>query len=108
MRQRSRIPRRSRPTATLEPPRDIRSSRICIDGDEHLVLSYPLPKVVAPSELSPAEREVAEALVHGWSLEDIAQRRGTSARTVANQARSIFEKLRVDSRIALARIMTRR
>jgi DNA-binding NarL/FixJ family response regulator len=60
-----------------------------------------------PVALSPAGREVAEALVHGCSVEDIAQRRGTSTRTVANQVRSIFTKLGVSSRIALARLVTR-
>ena len=66
MKGRSHIARRSRPTPALEPPRGLRSSRICIDGEEHLVLSYPLAKVLAPPELSLAEREVAEALVRGW------------------------------------------
>ena len=52
--------------------------------------------------LSPAERAVVEAVLRGQSNREIAERRGTSVRTVANQMASIFRKLQVGSRGELA------
>ncbi|MCZ7687269.1 MAG: helix-turn-helix transcriptional regulator [Sandaracinaceae bacterium] len=51
--------------------------------------------------LSPAEREVAEAVLRGRSDREIARERRTSERTVANQLRSVFRKLSVGSRAEL-------
>lgn len=51
-----------------------------------------------PDVLTAAEREVAEAVVRGHSNAEIARARGTSVRTVANQMRTLFEKLGVGSR----------
>lgn len=70
-------------------------------GVEYLVLSLPAE---APRglPLSDAERDVVAALLAGDSNRDIAARRGTSVRTVANQVASIFRKLGVASRAELA------
>jgi DNA-binding CsgD family transcriptional regulator len=51
-----------------------------------------------PSSLTQAEREVAESVVRGLANAEIARARGTSVRTVANQMRTLFEKLGVGSR----------
>lgn len=62
------------------------------------MFSYPLPSPALPASLSPAERAVALALLEGHSNAEIAEARGTSVRTVANQLASLFRKLGVGSR----------
>jgi DNA-binding CsgD family transcriptional regulator len=52
----------------------------------------------ATAELTDAEREVVRGVVEGKSDAAIAESRGTSARTVANQLRRVFTKLSVHSR----------
>jgi DNA-binding NarL/FixJ family response regulator len=56
--------------------------------------------------LSATEREIAEQIVAGLTNAAIARARGTSAYTVANQIRAIFEKLAVGSRAELVRRLT--
>jgi DNA-binding CsgD family transcriptional regulator len=51
--------------------------------------------------LSVAERAVVGLAVLGLSNQDIASRRGSSARTVANQLGSAYRKLGVSSRAEL-------
>ena len=72
------------------------------DGEEFILLSYPVARPEAWHHLGEAERTVAEALLEGWSNARIAQERGVSVRTVANQVASIFRKLGVRSRAELA------
>ncbi len=55
--------------------------------------------------LSPAERDVAERAARGESNRRIADARGTSPNTVANQLRRVFSLLEVDSRVELARLL---
>lgn len=64
----------------------------------------PSPSVVAAAlrDATAAEREVAAMLVEGLSDRAIAERRGVSARTVANQLRSLFARCGVRSRAELA------
>lgn len=77
-------------------------------GDlEVLVLDLELPEAPLP-ELTPSEREVATLVADGLSNGEIAEAREVSERTVANQIRSIFQKLGVCSRWDLALLMTRR
>ena len=54
------------------------------------------------TRLSPALREVAVRIIAGDTNAEIARRRSTSVRTVANQVATIFEKLEVSSRRELA------
>lgn len=54
-----------------------------------------------------SERKVAELAASGCSNREIAARRGTSARTVANQLASIYAKLGVQSRAQLTLLMHR-
>ncbi|UQA62031.1 helix-turn-helix domain-containing protein [Polyangium aurulentum] len=87
----------------MRAPRDLRASILNLAGREVMVLSYSTVAVIEALEgLSPAEREVVELLLSGASNAEIARQRGTSARTVANQAASIFRKLGVGSRMELA------
>ena len=60
----------------------------------------------AAAALTAAEREVASMMLAGWSNAAIAAARSASASTVANQARSIFAKLRVTSRAELVARLT--
>lgn len=53
--------------------------------------------------LTGSEREVAELLCDGRTLAQIARLRGVTINTVKSQARQIFRKLDVDSRVALVR-----
>jgi DNA-binding CsgD family transcriptional regulator len=54
------------------------------------------------STLTPAEREVAEEVCTGRSNPQVAERLGISRRTVEAHLRSVYRKLGVSSRLALA------
>lgn len=68
---------------------------------ELFVLRVPSSVVRHARTLPPAERAVAEAVVDGLSNAQIAGRRGTSLKTVANQLSHLFERFDVHSRTAL-------
>lgn len=77
-------------------------------GDAQLaVLSVPLQDTAVMDPLTPAEREVAVLAVAGLSNQAIAERRGRSVRTVANQMASVLVKLGVASRYELAARLAR-
>jgi DNA-binding CsgD family transcriptional regulator len=71
-------------------------------GEPLLVASAPLVAEARLVSLSDGEREVALLAVQGATNADIAARRGTAERTVANQLSAVFEKLGVHSRAELA------
>jgi DNA-binding NarL/FixJ family response regulator len=72
-------------------------------NSKHLDLSFPLKGGGAlPAALTPAERAVVEAILAGLPNREIAEQRGVSPRTIANQISRIFEKLKVGSRLTLA------
>jgi DNA-binding NarL/FixJ family response regulator len=54
-----------------------------------------------PGLLSRAERAVVALIVEGLSCGEIAERRGTSIRTVANQVTATFHRLRISGRSEL-------
>ncbi len=74
---------------------------------EVLVLDLELPDPEL-DELTDTEREVAMMVLDGATNAEIAEAREVSVRTVANQLRSIFQKLGVSSRWDLTLLMTRR
>lgn len=81
----------------------VRLSRIVLDGIDCAVLSMPVTSGAAGlGRLTPAEREVAAAIVRGETNAAIARDRGTSPRTVANQIASILRKTGCPSRAGLA------
>jgi DNA-binding NarL/FixJ family response regulator len=90
---------RSQPQPTGEA-RTTRATKLRIDEVELVVFDVPAP--VPPRGLTEAEREVAELVLEGLSNRDIAERRGASVKTIANQLRRIYEKLGVSSRFELA------
>lgn len=71
------------------------------EGANVLVLGMPLAHEHALSGLTRAERAVALMLVEGASNVAIAEARGASPRTVANQVAAVFKKLGVCSRTSL-------
>ena len=83
-------------------PSDLSAVRFRIEDDHYAVLSFPVRAASLPDSLSPCERDVLCAVVRGDSNREIAERRGTSERTVANQVQAIFRKLGVHSRCELA------
>jgi DNA-binding NarL/FixJ family response regulator len=61
---------------------------------------------VSPATFTEAERAVLALLREGRSNADIAARRGTTERTIANQVASMLRKSRAPSRRALAALTT--
>lgn len=97
--------RTARPVPLLVPPRGSRASTFSANGEEFLVLSYPLGRVRIANSLTRAEQDVAEAFVRGCTMVEIAKRRRTTRNTVANQLRAVYAKLGAKSRLDLARMM---
>lgn len=93
---------KSQPWELLPLPPGTTDSALVCDGEEILVLSYPVPRWSAPSMLTEAEQAVAEAGLRGESRSAVAKARKCSPRTVANLLAQAFRKLRVNSRVELA------
>jgi DNA-binding NarL/FixJ family response regulator len=68
------------------------------EGQELLVVGMPRPDRHLTTLLPSAELAVIRSLVEGLSYEEIAQQRGTSTRTIANQITAVFRRLRVSGR----------
>lgn len=85
------------------PPPGLRVRELQVGGERLLVFSFPTdaPDLEA-SALSPAEIEVARMAIGGLSNAKIAEHRGTSVRTVANQMASLLRKLGLSTRRELA------
>ena len=66
-----------------------------------LVLSFPVPTADLRERLTRSEAEIAGEIMAGHSNAEIARRRGTAVRTIANQVASIYRKLGVRSRLEL-------
>jgi len=81
--------------------REARARTLRLETGEILLISIRL-RPQPPSRLTSAERAVALRAAAGESNQAIAQARGCSQRTVANQLAAIFEKLGVRSRAELA------
>jgi DNA-binding CsgD family transcriptional regulator len=93
-------------SSPLPPPNGLSLEVIDLEGTEGWILCFPLCGESAhASNLSAAEREVAWGILHGLSYRQVAERRGVSRRTVANQVASIFGKLKVGSCLELALLM---
>lgn len=73
--------------------------RKCIGPFANLIVADPGRRMEAPADLlrpffdlTPAESVVLEQLVHGLTLQEIADASGTSRNTVRNQLHIVFEK----------------
>ncbi|MBZ0235123.1 MAG: helix-turn-helix transcriptional regulator [Deltaproteobacteria bacterium] len=84
----------------MAPGDSIRKTYAAIGGQELLRIEIDLDGRMPP-ELTPAEAEVASMLLLGMSDREIAQRRRTTVRTVANQLQAIYTKLGMNSRAEL-------
>lgn len=75
-----------------------------IGGETLCVISYPTtaPDLRAAGSLTAAEIAVAELAIAGLTNAEIARRRRTSPRTVANQMAALLRKLGCGSRRELA------
>ena len=72
-------------------------------GDEFVVFSWGARPKARAASLTPAEQEVLVLIASGASNRAIAERRGVSERTIANQVASILRKLGARSRFELMR-----
>ena len=88
-------------------PRDLRVAGLDAGGGEAnlVVVSFALPAPTLPDVLTATEREIASAILDGASDKEIADQRGTSRKTVANQIAAVFRKLEVNSRAELVRLL---
>ncbi len=96
-----------RPRTSLTPPEGLRAALLTSDAGEVVLLSYPAPSMLLPPGLTDAEREVVTSVLDGKSNAAIAEERGRSVRTVANQVNSVFRKLGVASRAELVALCAR-
>ena len=94
--------------AVLADPSRMERLDVTIDDHEVGVLAVNArPRGAAAGALSSVELEVASYVTRGWSNQQIATERHVSPRTIANQLRTIYEKLGITSRSQLARAMTK-
>jgi len=83
---------------------DVPRTRVCRfmhSSRSFLVLSVLRPELELAPQLPTAEYRVLCGLIEGASYAEIAAKRETSTRTVANQIASIFQRLRVSGRSEL-------
>jgi DNA-binding NarL/FixJ family response regulator len=76
----------------------LRCSTVRSSDGELRVVSLPRPDLALDGLLPSAELAVIRSLIEGCSYEEIAEARGTSTRTVANQISAVFRRLRVSGR----------
>jgi DNA-binding CsgD family transcriptional regulator len=103
-------PDASPPISEFVPVRDepIYGGHVQAVGRDLFVLSLPSPVARLPNILTSAERHVAGLVLDGLSNRSIAEMRGTSVRTVANQIASVFRKLNVTGRAELGDVTSAR
>ena len=96
--------RRPRGKVEISPPPGFRCAALDADStsDEVVVMSYELPEWELPDTLTTAEKQVLREILNGATQAAVAEARGVSSATVANQLASIFAKLGARSRLELA------
>lgn len=70
-------------------------------SDQLRVVAAPRPDRRLSRALPPAELAVVRALIEGQCYAEIAEQRGTSTRTIANQITAVFRRMRVSGRSEL-------
>lgn len=82
---------------------DLELFEVEVGGERFVIMSLPArADGNTYASLSAAERDVASDAAAGLSNAEIANKRGRSARTIANQLASVYRKLGVASRAELA------
>jgi DNA-binding CsgD family transcriptional regulator len=96
----AKMPTTTGPDAESLPaePKGLAAWRFDIGGEEFALLESGDPQPEILPGLTGAEADVARLAAQGLSNKQIAVRRGTSPRTVANQIASLFRKLGLASR----------
>jgi DNA-binding NarL/FixJ family response regulator len=74
---------------------------VTVDGRTEVEIRVAPPRSRPEAPLTPAEREVIDAVLAGCPVSVIAERRGVSPRTVVQQTGNAYEKLGVRSRAEL-------
>lgn len=77
------------------------------DDSELRVIAVPRPDHHLNKSLPNAELAVIRSLIEGHSYREIADERGTSTRTIANQISAVFRRLRVSGRNELVQRLFR-
>jgi DNA-binding NarL/FixJ family response regulator len=80
--------------------REVHAGRRWLDASVSDDCSVP-PVAHIPEILTPRQIEVARAAVSGLSNKELAQRLGVSEGTIKNHLHAIYERLKVDGRLAL-------
>jgi two-component system invasion response regulator UvrY len=92
----------SAPDLLLEAVRSVAEGRRYISPDVERAMSTLSSRTSELAlALSSREHEILRLLTHGYSLEEIGERLGISAKTVANQQSSIKQKLGANSALQL-------
>jgi DNA-binding NarL/FixJ family response regulator len=81
---------------------DVDVFEVELGGESLVVVSLPIGPFALYDTLTRAEVAVAQDAAAGLSNAAIAKKRGSSARTVANQLASVYRKLGFSSRAELA------
>ena len=79
---------------------------VSIGGVRGLIIELPLDPAELPACLTATEREVVTLVLEGHANQEIADARGASYRTIANQLASIYKKLGVASRTELVALLS--
>lgn len=95
-------PKRPPSPTQPSPPPGFRGAKLEDEGRTFLIMSYELPEWELPDTLTLAERQVLRATLGGATQAQVAEARGVSCTTIANQLAAGFRKLRVGSRMQLA------
>ena len=88
-------------------PSPLRATVFDCGPDTFAILSLPATAAPLPAALSDAEKEICGWILAGLSNGEVARRRGTAVRTVANQVASILRKLGARSRSELPMVLAR-
>jgi DNA-binding CsgD family transcriptional regulator len=104
------------PCPTLDPPAGLVVDTFDEGGEVFALLDWPLERPATASGRlaggpvppgAPAQREVLDLLLRGFSNAEIARQRRRSERTVAHQVDSLFRRFHVGSRAELIALATR-
>jgi DNA-binding CsgD family transcriptional regulator len=86
----------------------VRVTHFKTELEDYLVLSYPMSRPGCFAKLTRAELDVAERVIAGATMRDIARERGVSERTASNQLGQIYAKLQIHSRHELLAVVAGR
>ncbi|MFO0617127.1 MAG: LuxR C-terminal-related transcriptional regulator [Polyangiaceae bacterium] len=81
----------------------VEAYRLEIDGEEYLLIGIPVGSPKLERDLTPVEATLIEGVLAGLSNRQLAEKRGTAVRTIANQLQTLYRKLGVGSRGELRR-----